>query len=288
MGRIRQERDGFSERRRGRRAALFAAGLAVGLAVGPALGLVRTEAPGVPLERPAPRALRPEVRTTPRVNPTDSPNGPDLARTFAAWLEHAEATVRTGADSERWGALAGRLSGAGLELVADHVIDGLEADSLERLIVSATDYEPEDLAEITDVPAFARKLARIAMDGTVRGAAEPDPALGVRPIDFSEEITWDHQAAFPQSQFASDVPRIYAAFESEGLEVGETLAKWIRVADGEIMLFKRHRLRPAADSSYVYLDAPSRGWRPGEYRVDFYRADESLSWLASGSHRVTR
>lgn len=63
--------------------------------------------------------------------------------------------------------------------------------------------------------------------------------------------------------------------------------KWTRAAGGEILL-ARHRIRPAADSSYVYLDALPAGWRSGEYRVDFCRADEPLARLASGTHRITR
>ena len=284
MGRIQRQGPRLFDRQRGRQAALFAAGLAAGLLIGPAFGLVRTDAPAVPEERPLARAPRPDdPGTAPIVAIASSSPRDDVASAFAAWIDRA--TDRAASEATGFDAIAKRVSDAGLELVASSVIDGLEADSLERLIVSATDYEPEDLAEIEDVPAFARNLTRIAMDGTLREAEAPD--LDVLPIDFSQEITWDHRAALPQSQFASDVPRIYASFESDGLGVGLTLAKWTRVADGEIMLFKRHRLRPAASSSYVYLDAPDRGWRPGEYRVDFYRADESLAWLASGTHRVT-
>ncbi|MEM9177917.1 MAG: hypothetical protein AAGC67_22145, partial [Myxococcota bacterium] len=216
--------------------------------------------------------------------PTPPPD--PVPRALAAWIERAGEGVRRGADTAGFDAIRARVAEAGFELVAYGVIDGLEPDALERLIVSATDYEPEDLARVEDVPAFARNLTRIAIDGTLREAEAPDARI--LPIDFSREITWDHRAALPQSQFAADVSRIYASFESQGLGVGQALAKWTRVADGEILLFERHRLRPAARSSYVYLDVPDRGWRPGEYRVDFYRADESLAWLASGTHRITR
>ena len=285
MGRIQRAEPRLFDRRRARQAALFSAGAVFGLAIGPALGLVRGPAEASPEARNVAHAVARDA--SPNTSVPVAPAAPrdDVANTLAAWIDRAEQRLRDGAASTGLDAIARDLSGAGLELVASSVIDGLEADSLERLIVSATDYEAEDLAEIDDVPAFARNLTRIALDGTLRDAEEPD--LEVRAIDFSEEITWDHRASLPQSQFASDVPRIYASFESDGLAVGQTLAKWTRVSDGEIMLFKRHRLRPAAASSYVYLDAPRRGWRPGEYRVDFYRADESLEWIASGTHRVT-
>ncbi|GEM_PF-2222047 len=288
MGRIhRQPTSARTEspplQRRGaiRRGALFGAGMLLGLTVGPALGLVSPEPAGPPrvgrANAPAIAAAASQIVVPAAEAPAEA-EAPPVGDLFAQWLRDVEAA--------RLDALARTISSAGLELVAGGVIDRLEGETLERLVIGATDFEHEDLAEIENLPAFTRELTRIAMDGTVRDAEAPDDR--VRPIDFAEEVTWDHRAAFAQSQFGADVPRIYAVFESDGLGADRTLAKWTRVADGEILLFARHRIRPAADSSYVYLDAPPAGWRSGEYRVDFYRADESLAWLASGTHRITR
>lgn len=262
------------------RVGFFAAGLASGLAIGAFAGGFLPSADAVPLQGEvaahAPRAAADDVAAVAATG-TVVGSEAEAGGFFAAWLELAE--------SERLQEMARKVKGAGLDLMAESVIGRLEEDSLRSLIVSTTDFSSEDLAEIEDLPRFATDLARIAMDGTVREAEMPDE--NVRVIDFSEDITWDHRAAFTQSQFGADTERIYAVFESDGLGLSQTLAKWTRVSDGEIMLFKRHHIRPAADSSFVYLDAPAEGWRPGEYRVDFYSADPELRWIASGEHRVT-
>ena len=260
------------------RLGLVTLGLAAGLAIsdiGPerAGGASRGESSARITSIGDPEAV-PSRRAT---GPTPSPNPNAESGLLAAWLEQAEAA--------RLASLAEKVTGAGLDLVARSVIDRLEEDSLKSILASATDFSVDELAEIEDVPGFALDLARIAMEGTVRDAEPPSPEI--LPIDFATDITWDHRASFPQSQFSVDEPRIYAVFESRELGVGQTLAKWTRVEDGEIMLFKRHRIREVADSSFVYLDAPPGGWAPGEYRVDFYSADRELRWLASGQHRVT-
>ncbi len=290
MGRIQSNPRAIHEggrRRAARRLGLLGAGLGLGFGLGvlSPFGDTRLDSDGAgpasssePLAAasppPRPAAVADAAAGARPFGPAPSP---DLAQTFAAWLagieEHGLADV------------ARKVTGAGLDLVAEGVIRRLEDDALASLIASTTDFSSAELAEIDDVPGFALGLARIAMEGSVREAPEPDE--DVRPIDFTEEISWDHRAVFAQSQFAADTPRIYAVFESEALGLSETLAKWTRVDDGEILLFERHRIRPAARSSYVYLDAPPAGFPPGEYRVDFYSADRELRWLASGSHRVS-
>lgn len=266
-----------------RRLGLLGAGAAVGFALASVAPLGastrdRVDAPSLPpvASTAAPRPATPSVVPAPSPAARAAADAA-LSERFAAWLARLE--------SDGLGDMARKATGAGLDLVAENVVRRLDEDALTSLIASTTDYSSAEVAEIDDVPGFAMGLARIAMEGTVREAPEPED--GVRVIDFSEEITWDHRAAFPQSQFSLDAPRIYAVFESDALGLSETLAKWTRVDDGEILLFERHRIRSAADSSYVYLDAPPSGFAPGEYRVDFYSADRELRWLASGSHRVS-
>lgn len=261
----------------GRHTGLFAAGLIAGLSIGAFSG---PEAPAVAAPPQAPVArvdANPEPISVVAVEDQERDQAGSVSKVLAEWLAMAE--------SERLAAMASKITGAGLDFVAESVIERLEDDALASLIASTTDFSAAELGEIEDVQGFAMGLARIAMEGTVREADEPDDS--VRPIDFSEEITWDHRAAFTQSQFAGDTPRIYAVFESGALGLTQTLAKWTRVDDGEILLFERHGIRPVAESSYVYLDAPPKGFAPGEYRVDFYSADTELRWLASGVHRVS-
>ena len=285
MGRIqsnrisRETRISRSPRSALRRAGYFSAGTAFGLALAASVTqFFPTSEPEQTNSRGHSALLR--IHATEQAQRIEIPNTqPDSNNTFLEWLAMAE--------SERLDAMASKIRGAGLDLVAESVIGRLEDDSLKSLIASTTDFSSDELEEIEDLPGFAMNLARIAMEGTLRDAAEPGDSETIRPIDFSEEITWDHRARFAQSQFPSDAPRIYAVFESDALGITDTLAKWTRVEDGEIMLFKRHRIRPAADSSFVYLDAPATGWAPGEYRVDFYSADPELEWLATGSHRVS-
>ena len=289
MGRItsKNRRPASAALRNGRpgllhRLGLLGTGAAIGFAVASVAPLAAAPNRGDAAPAPtvavaiAPAPVAPTIATAAPAADVPVENGA-LADQFVEWL--------AGLPSDGFGDMARKATGAGLDLVAESVIRRLDEDALTSLIASTTDYSSAELAEIDDVPGFAMDLARIAMEGTVREAPEPEDT--VRPIDFSGEITWDHRAAFPQSQFPADMPRIYAVFESDALGLSETLAKWTRVDDGEILLFERHRIRSAADSSFVYLDAPPTGFAPGEYRVDFYSADRELRWLASGSHRVT-
>ena len=296
MGRIRSKHaTGRAERdRRGspvarrpraqatRSAALLAAGLGLGFAAGIATGSAPTDLEGPASPGPSVALAAVEAEAPTRIDAAAAdPTGGEArgaGELLAEWLEMAEA--------RRLEAMASRITGAGLDFVARNVIGRLEEDALAALIASTTDFSSAELAEIDDVPGFAMGLARIAMEGTVREAPEPAVEDDVRPIDFAEEITWDHRARLARSQFEAGTERIYAVFESDGLGLDQTLAKWTRVDDGEILLFERHRLRRAADSSFVYLDAPPQGFAPGEYRVDFYAADRSLRWIASGVHRV--
>jgi hypothetical protein len=259
------------------RSTLVAFGVASGLGLGPILDNPTYSTPSPTPRAPVPTSAQSSMTAVDHAMAKRS-DGLTKQGILAQWLEMAEA--------ERLKSLVKKVTGAGLDKVAEGVISRLEEGSLKSLIASTTDFSSAELAEIDDIPGFAMDLARIAMEGTVREASEPDEE--VRPIDFSTEITWDHRASFSQSQFSADADRIYAVFESDDLGLEQTLAKWTRVKDGEILLFKRHTIRTAADSSFVYLNAPPGGWSPGAYRVDFYSADRELRWLASGEHRITR
>jgi hypothetical protein len=175
--------------------------------------------------------------------------------------------------------------GASPQRVVGTIIDQMDEDELVSLVTSLTDYSRSELENVEDMRAFAERLAEVAMDGTVVPAEE----LGadVENVSFATDVLENNAPASPGRHFVQDQERIYATFPSDELDGARVVAKWTRVEDGEIMLFRRYVINPGEDWSYVWVGAPDSGWRPGEYRVDFYSADEAMTLVASGQHIIT-
>jgi hypothetical protein len=168
--------------------------------------------------------------------------------------------------------------------VVGSVVDQMGDDELIALVTSLTDYDREELEAIGDMRAFVRRLAEVAMEGSVVPAEEP--RAGVARVDFAVEVLNDNSVEVPVNRFRTNDERIYATFPSGRINEDRVLAKWTRVEDGEVLLLGRYGINSQDDWSYVWLGSPQNGWMPGEYRVDFYTADDRLDLLASGNHVI--
>jgi hypothetical protein len=175
--------------------------------------------------------------------------------------------------------------GADPQRVVGSVVDQMGDDELIALVTSLTDYSREELESSGDMRAFVQRLAEVAMDGSVVPAEEPEP--GVARVDFAVDVLDDNSADVPLSRFSTEEERIYATFPSGEIDESRVVAKWTRIGDGEVLLLGRYDINARDDWSYVWLGSPSGGWVPGEYRVDFYTADDRLDLLASGRHVIT-
>lgn len=243
-----------------------------GVLVGFGLGRMTVSEPRLP---PIPRA-----RPAPSEDPAD--NGRDVAARDAeapailADQEALERIRRMAETATNWGASPQRVVGG--------IIDQMDEDELISLVTSLTDYSRSELENVEDMRAFVERLAEVAMDGTVVPAEE----LGaeVENVSFAGEVLENNAPDSPNRHFRSDQERIYATFPSGELEGARIVAKWTRMEDGEIMLFRRYVINPGDEWSYVWVGVPSDGWRPGDYRVDFYTADEQMSLIASGQHVI--
>jgi hypothetical protein len=160
------------------------------------------------------------------------------------------------------------------------VIDSMSTRELRSALTSLTKLTEEDLDEIRDLPAFARRVSEIAMDGVVRYGA-PEGA-GLADVQFS--VDPHNVAELAQDRFSGE-ERIYAVFPMEEYRGDDVFVKWYRSDDPEILLFDRYPILREADSNYVWLDK-QHGWPEGEYRVELYSADEAMKKVATGRYVV--
>jgi len=63
------------------------------------------------------------------------------------------------------------------------------------------------------------------------------------------------------------------------------MVKWHHTDELEIMVFGRHEIRQTGQAEYVWLQ-PHAGWESGDYRVDVYTGDETMTQLAMGRYSV--
>jgi len=162
------------------------------------------------------------------------------------------------------------------------IIDAMSQQELMTSISSFSDISPEKLKESPDPKAFARRLAELAMEGLIQVPAGQGPDL--QNVTFSEDGPSGSDEHVQFTSFAGD-GRILATFPMGEYEKTEVFVKWTRVDDPKIMLFNHYPIKPDADFNYVWL-RPKDGWESGEYRVDFYTADDALTPIAGGWYLV--
>ena len=161
-------------------------------------------------------------------------------------------------------------------------IANLGERELRSIVASAASLSAEELDAVEDLPAFAERLAEVAMEDIVEPAGE---VAGEPRVFFTTSPETRNPEAVAQTRFTPQDPRIYAVFSTAAYEQGAVMIKWYRSDPPRILLFKRYPIRPGAAHGYVWLQ-PKEGWEPGEYRVDVYAADEAVTRLARGRYSI--
>ena len=125
-------------------------------------------------------------------------------------------------------------------------------------------------------------MAELAVQDLVGQPAFRDPQLP--EVYFSRDPNPEQAAALRQSEFEGE-GRMHAILPMADYAEDRVFVKWTRVDDREVMLFDTYPIRANEDFNWVYLE-PKAGWEPGEYSVDFYSTDESMSPLAGGNYQM--
>ena len=171
------------------------------------------------------------------------------------------------------------------ENVSRRIINEMSDDELVTTITSITKITAEELGEISDLRDYANRLTHIAMSGVITPDISDTFGHESLEVEFSTTANKASGATDPSFEFDEEARRIYAVIPNSE-SAGETLmVHWYRVDQPENLLFDRYRVSPSDDYSYVWLKSPGR-WTPGEYRVEFFSADEYLSPIASGTYNI--
>jgi hypothetical protein len=166
--------------------------------------------------------------------------------------------------------------------VVDHAIENLDEQELRSIVASAANLSPEELEEVQDLPAFAARLAEVAMEDML----EPgEPVTGANRVVFTTTPETRDPEARARSRFAREQNRIYAAFPTADYEQDSVMIKWYRSDPPQILLFERYPIRRGEAHGFVWLQ-PTGGWEPGRYQVDIYAADEAVTRLAQGRYTI--
>jgi hypothetical protein len=155
---------------------------------------------------------------------------------------------------------------------------------LESIVTSAAHLSREDLEEVSDLPAFATRLAEVALEDIVEPSA---PATDARRVLFTTAPETREPEAVARSYFEPYQRRIYAVFPTAEYERDAVMMKWYRSNPPQILLFERYPIRPGEAYGYVWLQ-PKEGWEPGQYQVDIFAADEAVTRLARGHYTVVQ
>jgi hypothetical protein len=238
-------------------------------------------------ELPAVEKVCPTVAAVPQAEPT--PPAPASSREQeleealeGSWL----ATLRLATKVDSLESLLEELQGGELDhrgLVRTAVAN-LGERQLQSIVTSAAQLSPEDVEEVEDLPAFATRLAEVAMEDIVEPSA---PAIGAQRVVFTTAPETREPEIVARSSFAPDQRRIYAVFPTAEYERDAVMMKWYRSAPPQILLFERYPIRPGEAYGYVWLQ-PKEGWELGQYQVDILAADEAVTRLARGHYTVVR
>ena len=152
---------------------------------------------------------------------------------------------------------------------------------LELLLPQMEKYSvayPYQVTSFDDPQGFVRRLSQVAMNGIIT-PLEPEPPSAGR-------VRFEHRADDQRDVRVFDAGNktIFALFDSSAYADTRVLVKWYHADSGRIVLFKQFEIS-AGDSNYIWIDN-NNGFEAGNYRVEIYRVNETLSMLSSGEYRV--
>ncbi len=172
------------------------------------------------------------------------------------------------------------------EAVSRRIINEMSDDELISTITSMTKITAEDLTGYPDLRDYANRLTQIAMSGIITDELAEDFGYDSPEIQFATGANKSTGARDPQLRFQQDTRKIYAVIPTGGDSSDRLMVHWYRIDQRENLLFDQYQVSPSDDYSYVWLKSPAGRWAPGEYRVQFFTADESLSPIATGTYHI--
>ena len=151
------------------------------------------------------------------------------------------------------------------QIVAD-AISTMSDRELHSIVASLAHLSPEVLDEVTNVRAFAARLAAVAMAGVV------EPARAMSDADevvFATRPTIPDPESLALDRYDVDDSRIYAFFPTDRYEQDAVMVRWLRTDRPQILAFERYPINSGDAQGHVWLH-PKGGWQPGQYQVDVY------------------
>jgi len=172
------------------------------------------------------------------------------------------------------------------ENVSRRIINEMSDDELISTITSMTKITADDLGEYSDLRDYANRLTHIAMSGIITDELADDFGYDSFEVQFSTGANKSTGARDPQIRFEEDARKIYAVIPTGDRISDRLMVHWYRIDQRENLLFDQYRVSPSDEYSYVWLKSPAGRWAPGEYRVQFFSADEFLTPIASGTYHI--
>lgn len=163
--------------------------------------------------------------------------------------------------------------------VVGTVIDGMNEDEITVILSSLTSLDRENLEEVDDLPAYAKRLAELALNDLSSEVDYSDPNL--REIYFSLDPDPERAVEEQRERFGAEKSRMHAILPMNGYDRDSVFVKWTRDSDQQVMLFDRYPIRQNEDYNWVYLE-PNDGWQKGGYTVSFISDDEEMTLLGTG------
>ena len=163
-------------------------------------------------------------------------------------------------------------------------IDTLRDDEIIAALATATGIGAEELRDVRDPRAMARRMSQIALEDVIRPSEERPP--GLARVYFSEESLAGDPAESPSAATKFDGRSdLVATFATEEYDLDRVFVKWTRLDDPEIVDFGPAPVIPGADYGEAWL-RPDSALRPGRYKVGVFSGDEAMRPLADGRYRV--
>ncbi len=171
------------------------------------------------------------------------------------------------------------------EEVSRRVINEMSDAELITTITSVTKIDAEDLAEYSDLRDYANRLTHVALSGIITPDIAEEFGHDTLDVEFGTGASSSYGADDPRFEFDEMARKIYAVIPNHEDAGKNVMVHWYRIDEPENLLFDKYRVNPNDDYSYVWLKSPGR-WGIGEYRVEFFSADEYLTPMASGTYSV--
>ena len=169
-----------------------------------------------------------------------------------------------------------------LESLPQHFTETLNEIPLDLIVPRLEKYaniSQENLDQVGDQRQFISRLAEVAMEGIITEEKEAEPALG--PVVFSRSPGMDSAV---MSEFRDSDKTIFAKFSTLSFAEPSVFAKWYRIEDGEVMLFKQMPIN-LQDTNYIWVKNDN-GFATGRYKVDIFKMSQEMELLSSGEYQV--